>query len=498
MKKLILLILLILLTSAPLRADEVQRQTAVNAMVKATRYFRTHVATNGGYLWRYKTDFSLREGEGTASATTIWVQPPGTPSVGMALLAAYEATRDTLFLNGAVDAAHALAWGQLASGGWDYRIEFDAGQSNRWHYRRDLERGDVQTDDRRNRTTLDDNTTQSALQLLMRVDKTLGFEDAKIHRVVQFGLDALLKAQYPNGAWPQRFEAFPDPEKFPIKKARYPKTWPRTHPDTRYVDYYTFNDNAIADVIETMIEAHAIYGDARYLDAAIRGGDFMLLAQMPAPQPAWAQQYNLDMEPTWARRFEPPAITGGESFGVMQTLLDLYIQTGEQRFLDPIPPALDWAKRSRLADGRIARFYELQTNRPLYFTRDYALTYSDADLPRITHSRWVAAGSSGPRTCTSASKQKAGKRCWQNAGASRCQVSNKYDKSSPHSTTKTAGWNAAPCEIHTIGGNASPQKFSRAARSTAISKCWRAMSKDEQTNRRICVFELGRVDISFF
>ena len=396
MKKLILLILLIFLASASLRADEVHRQTAVNAMVKATRYFRTHVATNGGYLWRYKTDFSMREGEGTASATTIWVQPPGTPSVGMALLAAYEATRDTLFLNGAVDAAHALAWGQLASGGWDYRIEFDAGQSNRWHYRRDLERGDVQTDDRRNRTTLDDNTTQSALQLLMRVDKTLGFEDAKIHRAVQFGLDALLKAQYPNGAWPQRFEAFPDPEKFPIKKARYPKTWSRTHPDTRCVDYYTFNDNAIADVIETLIEAHAIYGDARYLDAAIRGGDFMLLAQMPAPQPAWAQQYNLAMEPTWARRFEPPAITGGESFGVMQTLLDLYIQTGMQRFLDPIPPALDWAKRSRLADGRIARFYELQTNRPLYFTRDYALTYSDADLP--THYAFKVGGNRIERT----------------------------------------------------------------------------------------------------
>ena len=29
----------------------------------------------------------------------------------------------------------------------------------------------------------------------------------------------------------------------------------------------------------------------------------------------------------------------------------------------------------------MARFYELRTNRPLYFTREYALTYSDADLP---------------------------------------------------------------------------------------------------------------------
>jgi hypothetical protein len=29
----------------------------------------------------------------------------------------------------------------------------------------------------------------------------------------------------------------------------------------------------------------------------------------------------------------------------------------------------------------LARFYELKTNRPLYFTTDYGVTYSDADMP---------------------------------------------------------------------------------------------------------------------
>ena len=51
----------------------------------------------------------------------IWVQPPGTPAVGMAYLDAYDVSGDTLYLNGAIDAARALAWGQLGSGGWDYR-----------------------------------------------------------------------------------------------------------------------------------------------------------------------------------------------------------------------------------------------------------------------------------------------------------------------------------------------------------------------------------------
>ena len=124
-----------------------------------------------------------------------------------------------------------------------------------------------------------------------------------------------------------------------MRKARYPESWSREYPKERYLAYYTFNDNAIADVIETMIQAHQVYGDERWRRAAERGGDFIILAQMPDPQPAWAQQYNLAMEPAWARRFEPPAITGGESFGVLQILLELHLAFGEPRFLEPIPRA---------------------------------------------------------------------------------------------------------------------------------------------------------------
>ena len=373
--------LFLMLCSAPLHSDEVLHRAAVETMVKATRYFRSQVATNGGYLWLYQSDFTRREGEGIASPTTIWVQPPGTPSVGMAFLRAYDATGDTLFLNGAVEAAQALVWGQLASGGWDYRIDFDPEKSKNWHYRRDVEQGDRTTGKRRNRTTLDDDNTQSALRLLMRVDQRLDFANADVHRAVLYGLESLLKAQYPNGAWPQRYSEWADLSQFPVQQARYPESWSRQYPKQRYLAYYTFNDNAIADVIETMIEAHKIYGDEHWRRAAERGGDFIILAQMPDPQPAWAQQYNLAMEPAWARRFEPPAITGGESFGVMQILLELYLAYGEPRFLEPIPRALAWAKAAQLPDGRMARFYELQTNRPLYFTKEYALTYSDADLP---------------------------------------------------------------------------------------------------------------------
>lgn len=370
---------------------------ALNTMRKATQYLRTEVAANGGYLYRYKTDFSMREGEEIASPTTIWLQPPGTPAVGMAFLEAYEATGDTLFLNGAISAARALVWGQLASGGWDNLIDFDPEVSKRWLFRRNVEAGDTITGKRRNRSTLDDNKTQSALQLLMRVDKVLHFEDKEIHHAAMYALNALLKVQYPNGAWPQGFIDPPDPEKFPVLKARYPQTWSREFPNISYVNYYTFNDNTISDVIKTMVEAYKTYGDERCLSSAKRGGDFIILAQMPEPQPAWSQQYNQNMEPAWARKFEPPSISGGETFGIMRTLIDLYLETGESRFLEPIPKALKWAEKSLLPDNRIARFYELHTNKPLYFNaprhfsnlpepafpdlKPYTLIYEDTDLP---------------------------------------------------------------------------------------------------------------------
>lgn len=352
------------------------REEALGAVRKACDFFSREVSTEGGYLWRYSADLARREGERAATRTMVWVQPPGTPSVGMTFLRAYEVTGDRYYLELARRAAGALVRGQLRSGGWEYHIEFDPEKRKEYAYRVD---GRVKG---RNTTTLDDNTTQAAVRLLMRVDRALEFKDSKIHEAVQYALSALLKAQYPNGAWPQRYQEFPDASRFPVKRAAYPAAWGRLHPSEQdYRGFYTFNDNSIADMIETMLEAGRIYADSRYTASARKGGDFILLAQMPEPQPAWAQQYDTGMHPAWARRFEPPAVTGGESQGVMRTLLLLYRESGDRRYLEPLPRALQYLERSRLPDGSLARFYELQTNRPLYFTRDYQLTYSDKDLP---------------------------------------------------------------------------------------------------------------------
>lgn len=378
--------LAVLWTSSLFAAEPLARDEAAAALHRAVDFFSHEVSVEGGYLWRYSHDLARREGEGRATETTAWVQPPGTPTLGEAFLDAYELTGESYCLEAAHQTAKALVRGQLCSGGWDYRIEFSEKSRSRYAYF-------VDGCDRkaRNVTTLDDNTTQAALRFLMRMDKTLKFKDAQIHKAALFALQSLLKAQYPNGAWPQRFTEPPDPALFPVTQAGYPDTWSRTHPNVDYKSFYTFNDNTIADMISTMIGAAETYGESRYLQSAKKAGEFILLAQMPEPQPAWAQQYNAQMQPAWARRFEPPSITGGESQGVLRILMSLYSQTGEKRFLEPIPRALAYLNNSLRPDGRLARFYELKTNRPLYFTKRYELTYSDDDMP--THYAFVLSSS---------------------------------------------------------------------------------------------------------
>ena len=368
-----------ILTVATQARAELTREQARAAMHKAVRFFQQDVSASGGFLWTYSSDLSLREGEGTATATQAWVQPPGTPSVGEAFLEAYLLTGDEVLLNAAKSTAYALVYGQLVSGGWDYLIEFD--KTLRAPYAYKVQHSWSSIDPKmKNVTTLDDDTTQSALSFLIKLDRTLNFEDQKIHAAVLYALDSLVKVQNPNGAWPQRFSEFPDAKAFPIKPASFPETWSRTFPKLDYRNYYTFNDNTLADMIDLMFLAGDQI-DKKYAAAATRAGEFILLAQLPDPQPAWAQQYDANMQPAWARKFEPPAITGGESQGVIRILMTLYRQTGDAKFLKPIPRALDYLKKSELPDGRLPRFLEIKTNRPLYFTKTYELTYKDDDLP---------------------------------------------------------------------------------------------------------------------
>lgn len=189
-------------------------QEVERALERAVTYFSESVAVEGGYVYFYSPDLSRRLGEGAARETEIWVQPPGTPTVGEALLEAWLATGDPGFRDAALAAGKALVYGQLESGGWRNSIEFDPAGPRVDQYRNGKGRG-------KNYSTLDDEISQAALKFLVRLDHALESQVPEIKDAVAYGLDRFLQAQFANGAFPQVWLG-PVPAVTPAK-ANYPE-----------------------------------------------------------------------------------------------------------------------------------------------------------------------------------------------------------------------------------------------------------------------------------
>ena len=336
MKQSIMHVLTILLLAQNcLAAEKSLVQQAETVLRKALAYFHS-ISTQGGYVGIYSADLKKRYGEALyepAKATEIWVQPPGTPSIGECFLRAYQVTGERLYLTAATDAAHALAWGQRKAGGWDHRVDV----------------AHLQTDSNRpsrknGRGSFDDNTTQGALSFLMSMDEVM--DEQWLSEAIELGLNHMMKSQFKNGAWPQWYPLIGG-----------------------YHDYYTFNDNTINDCIKVMLKAHTIYRKEEYLRSARHGGDFIILAQLPIPQSGWAQQYAHDLKPAWARIFEPPGVCSAVTSRNMRTLVDLYLYTKDEKYLKPIPNAIAWLEKSKIDYNLWARIYEVESNKPIYGDR---------------------------------------------------------------------------------------------------------------------------------
>ena len=320
-------------------------QRARSALAKAAAYLQA-ISTNGGYVGIYSLDLQQRYGEGLyekARAEEIWVQPPGTPSVGKALLRAYRITGDAQYLDAARAAGLALAWGQRSIGGWDHRVDVSALTANEPPQKAD------------GHCSLDDRITQGALSFLMDLDDAL--DEDWLTAAIDLGLRYMLESQYPNGGWPQWY---------PLRGG--------------YHDHYTFNDNAINDCIAVLFEAHRRYDRPDLWAAARKGGDFIILSQGQSPQAGWAQQYDQDLKPAWARKYEPPAICSAVTARNIRTLIDLYRYTDDEKYLKPIPAAIAWLDRSAIEPNLWARFYEIGTNRPIYGDRDGLIHYDYDEL----------------------------------------------------------------------------------------------------------------------
>ena len=90
-----ILALLVLLLPAAAAAQD--RAEIERTMRRATSFMVDRVAVRGGYVWSYLPDMSRRWGEIEARPQMIWVQPPGTATMGHLFLDAFHATGDPYY-----------------------------------------------------------------------------------------------------------------------------------------------------------------------------------------------------------------------------------------------------------------------------------------------------------------------------------------------------------------------------------------------------------------
>jgi PelA/Pel-15E family pectate lyase len=227
--------------------------------------------------------------------------------------------------------------------------------------------------------TIDNGGTTTQLELLARVIAAGG--DSTLRAAFERGFDYLLAAQYPNGGWPQYFPLIPG-----------------------YYSHITYNDDAMVRVLGVLRAAAA--GDEPYafVDAARReraaaavakaiGCILRTQVKQNGRLTAWCAQHDeTTFAPAWARNFEPPSLSGNESVGLVRFLMG--VKNPSPEIIAAVQGAVTWlesvkitglrVEETRDTDGKIdrhavadpagpvlwARFYDLETNRPIYMGRD--------------------------------------------------------------------------------------------------------------------------------
>lgn len=327
---------------------------ARRAMRRAAEFMSEEVAYKGGYVWTYLPDLSRSWGEMEARRTMLWVQPPGTPSMGHAYLDAYHATGDKLFLHAAEDVAKALMKAQHPSGGWNYIHDF-AGEESLKEWYRTIGANGWRLEEFQHyygNATFDDAGTAVASQFLLRmyVERGSGRYREAVHKAIRF----VTESQYPVGGWPQRY---------PLR-------------GNNYTEYVTFNDDVAGENIKFLLMCHLALGESRLLGHIHRAMESFLFMQQPDPQPGWALQHTLDGRPAAARTYEPLALTTHTTANNITQCMNFYALTGDPKYLARVPQAIDWLDKVKFTPELAQKFgrshptfVELGTDEPLYVHR---------------------------------------------------------------------------------------------------------------------------------
>lgn len=266
---------------------------------------------------------------------------------------------------------------QYANGGWPKNIDMSKNLSFEKKMLISGTRYEI------SKSTIDNYATTSQIWYLARLYNATG---KKIYlKSLTKGINYLLDAQYENGGWPQ--------------------IWPYKE---GYQLSVTFNDNAMVNVLNLFKEIQNRNGTFKFLDdstvkksklAFDKGIDCILKSQIiqDGKLAVWCAQHDkITLEPTIGRVYELPSLSGRES--VYITLLLMSVENPSEKIISAVEGAVSWFKKSKIKPeekrfvckplDRIiynktnmwARFYELDTNRPIFSDYSGIKRYSIAEI----------------------------------------------------------------------------------------------------------------------
>ncbi len=252
--------------------------------------------------------------------------------------------------------------------------DFDQAMDLKWHYI----------------GTFDNDATITQLEFLARVIAAGKTGSERWRTAFQRGLDYIFNALYPYGGWPQ--------------------VWPL---EGGYHDAITINDNAFLHVLTVLNDLAQGEAEFAWLPAATRararqsyqrGMDCLLAAQIhdrAGKLTVWCQQHDeLDLRPASARNYEMPSASSAESATIVLFLMQLPDPDARQQAA--IRAAVAWFDKTKIMDmafkstgagGRQlisapgkgplwARYYELETDRPIFGDRDKTIHDNVNDLSK--------------------------------------------------------------------------------------------------------------------
>lgn len=241
-------------------------------------------------------------------------------------------------------------------------------------------------------STIDNNTTTSEIKVLAKTYKQTG--TAKYLTSLQKGIDRLISGQYSNGGWPQIFGS----------------------PSDSYHSHITYNDDAIVHVLTLLTSVANKSGDYTFIDstraanastAVTKGIQCIINSQITnsdGTKTAWGQQHDkTTLLPATGRAYELPSVASSESAGIVSYLKSIGSPSNDVK--NAINNAVAFFKKVQINGTKVSkvydssgtltdvvvssdssaapiwtRFYELNTNKPVFFDRDGSTHYALSEL----------------------------------------------------------------------------------------------------------------------